>query len=172
MKNHFTIFTLAVLLTLSLAAQSRFDSPMQGVRQAADQTVTSSTTMVNSSLSVPLETNKTYFFTIYLPFSLAGVVSGYKFDLSSPSGLANFSCTPMVYNGGSGTLLSAVPMASVSSLVNGALATTGDHYVEMKGNIEVGSTAGNFILRFAQNTSSASAITLKQGATMTVQEVR
>ena len=170
-QNRLVICVLAVLLALSLAAQSRFDSPTQTVMQPSDQSVTSSTTLTDSSLVILLEANKKYAFQAYLPLNLGGTAPGYKFAWAGPT-MSNSSCTPLVVNGSTSTLITAVPLAAFNSVLSGALATSGAHTIWMEGSLEVGGTGGNLKLQFAQSTSSGQAVTLKRGARLTVQEVR
>ena len=140
------------------------------LRKSADQAVANSTTLTDDTdLSFAVTASRTYCFRLSIPFNLAGVVSGYKFQLSLPSGLTSLVWNGQVYNAVSLALVSVQVLTSVT-VISGALATSGDHLLQMEGTVEVGGTGGSLTLQFAQNTSSGSAITVKKNATMIVQE--
>ena len=153
--------------------QQQHTSAVYAIRKVADQSITSSTTLTNDTeLFAPVEANKNYHFRASVPFNLAGVVSGYKFTFASPSGHTNFVCTPLIYNGGTSTLLTVAPITTPGTAVAGALATSGDHYAAWEGVLENGASAGNINFQFAQNTSNGSAITVKRGAILIVMQVK
>lgn len=128
---------------------------------AADQSVTSSTTLVTATgLSQPVEASRGYGFQAVIMFNLAGVVSGMKFSVSTPASPTNLAYLIEILNG---TGLSVAALG-LSAPVAGALATTGLHIARFFGTLENGSNAGNLLLQFAQNTSDASAITVKRGS--------
>ena len=112
-----------------------------------------------TNLVSPIEANRAYGFLAVVQFNLAGIVSGYKFGVSTPG-----SPTNSMYN--IETISSALAFVGLglSAQVAGALATTGLHMVRFHGVIENGANAGNLALHFAQNTSDGSAITVKRGS--------
>lgn len=128
-----------------------------GVIKGADQSVTSSTALVNdNALTVPLVAGATYLFDCYLDYEggttgasdlkwqwsiPAGATMRYGADYPSTSGLAvtigtNTAATvPHAGTNGAGTLMSA----------------------RMKGSVTMSSTAGPLQLQWAQVTSSGTA---------------
>jgi hypothetical protein len=139
--------------------------------QAANQAVTSNTTPQSSNtLTVNLGANKKYKVNVLAPFSLAGVLSGYKFQLSGPASPTNIIGVSSVLS----NLLAVVATqldSSFSSAFAGALATASTHYYKWDGVIENGSNAGALTVQFAQNTSDSSAITLLRGGYLAIEEV-
>lgn len=132
-------------------------------RVPADQSIVSSTTLVNVTDFVQaVAANSIWGFQAIIQFNLAGVLSGFKFGLSTPTSPTNGFYTIEVLNG---TGLSIVALG-LSATVSGALATTGLHVCRVSGMIENGSTAGNIAVQIAQNVSDGSAITVKRGSWM------
>jgi len=143
-------------------------SPIYVARQAADQSVTSSTTLVDSDdLKIAVAAGKKYYYRLFAPFALAGVVSGYKFQLNLPSGIAHIIQDDQVLNGITSTVV-LVRVDVTVTIISGALASSGDHVLLIEGSFENGATAGNVVLQFAQNTSDGSAITIKKGGVLIV----
>lgn len=142
------------------------------VLKTADQPVTSSTTLTNDTdLFFPVQANKKYAFRFLIPFNLAGILSGYKFQVSTPSAPSSFVHTARIENGATGGMVGLSVLTSISPQA-GALATTGDHAGVWEGTLENGVNAGNLQFQFAQNVSSAPAITIKRGAYLTIMEVQ
>lgn len=126
------------------------------VIKGADQSVTSSTVMVNdSALVLPVVANAAYLFDCYLDYE--GGASGSS-DLqwvwAVPGGGAAMRYQPVgtTTSGGAltGQTLAGGDTQAVSS--NGAGVLRG---VSMNGTLVTGSAAGTLQLRWAQNTSSA-----------------
>lgn len=146
--------------------------PPAGVSNSADQTITSSTTLTDSTdLQIAVDGARKYLFKVYAPIHLNGIVSGYKVGLACTVSPTSVVYTSDVRNGVAGTLVTSVVATALGS-INGALATIGDHTVIMEGIIETGTANGMFKVQFAQNTSDTGAIILKRGATIQIQEVR
>lgn len=144
---------------------------MQTNRSASDQGISSSTALTDATgLSVNLEPNKKYRFYINASFNLAGILSGYKFQIVTPTSPTNYIANVQILNGVLGSLLNAVVHTAGSTVVSGGLATTGNHILKINGLIENGANAGSLKLQFAQNTSDSSAITLKRGSYIEVFE--
>lgn len=133
------------------------------VYQKADQSVTSSVTAIDSTnLTANVEANAVYDFELWVPFSLAGTASGYKFSLDAPVTPTNLLFDLRLFDGVTPALVRELFRTSFGG-ISGALAVIGTHLLTIKGMIET-SDAGHINLRFAQNTSDSSAITLKRGA--------
>lgn len=127
---------------------------------ASDQAITSQTTLQTiTGFSSPVEANRCYGFLAIIQFNLAGVVSGFKFGVSTPA-----SPTNIIYN--IEVLSSGLVIAGIglSATVGAALVTTGLHLARISGVLENGANAGNLILQAAQNTSDGSALTIKRGS--------
>jgi len=127
---------------------------------AADQSVTSSTGLVNiTGMVAAVEANRAYGFLVEIQFNLAGIVSGFKFGVSAPASPTNLAYTIDVTASG----LTIVGLG-LSATIAAALATTGLHKVTMRGVLENGANAGSLVPQFAQNVSDGSAITIKRGS--------
>lgn len=140
-------------------------------RNSSDQSLTSQTSPQDATgISVAVDANKAYSFRLYAPFNLAGVVSGYKFQLVGPNSPTNYIATYKLFTS-LGALLGEATQTSLSTLISGALATIGDHLIEINGLLENGVNSGTLKLQFAQNTSDGSAIVLKRGSFIELQEI-
>lgn len=135
------------------------------VSKAADQSVTSSTTLTNDShLVAALVANATYILDGYLMLFGSGAGLGdAKIDFTVPSG------TTMHYT--SGGVVAANPATQYEDTVNAnstarTIGTNGttDMGVALHAHIVVGSTAGNVQLRFAQNSSNVTATGFRAGS--------
>jgi hypothetical protein len=135
------------------------------VRKPADQSVTSSTTLTNDNdLVVSLEANATYEVDGYLMVFGSGAGLGdCKIDFTIPSGAS------MRYT--SGGVVNSNPATAYEDTVNAnttarAIGTNGsvDMGVPLRADIVMGSTAGSVQLRFAQNSSNATATGFRAGS--------
>lgn len=155
---------LAVLVfALSVHAQNQMASrSVYPQRKTADEAVTSSTTLQDDDeLQFYVPANGKYHYRFHVPVNLSGIVSGYKFQVVLPTGVSEVVQTEKVFNGIAATLVAVKVEASVTVL-SGALASAGDHVLEIEGAVVNGSTADYMKLQFAQNTSDASAITVQE----------
>ena len=134
------------------------------VTKAADQSLdTSITPTAITSFSIDLLAGKTYKFRAYVPFSLAGVASGYRFQVTGPATPAIITYSMKAYNGVNGTLALMSVKTALSSELTGALAAIGTHCLEVDGTIKTDG-AGSLGIEFAQNDSDAGAIVVLKGA--------
>jgi len=140
------------------------------VVQGADHPVTNNTLVSSAYLTVPLLANTSYQFEINAPFNVAGVVSGYKFQMLGPASPTFASVTQQATGGGALGVLALNIVALGVSLAAGLL-SSGDNVFVARGTIVNGANAGNLTLQFAQNTTNASAITLKRGGYMIVRKI-
>lgn len=171
LKNLLLIAAVLCAFASCAVAQVSSTSAVYVARQAADQSVTSSTTLVDSdNLKVSVAANKKYYYRVFAPFALDGVVSGYKFQLTLPSGIAHIIQDDQVLNGITSTIV-LIRIDITVTIISGALASSGDHVLLIEGSFENGVNAGDVKLQFAQNTSDGSAITLKKGAVLFVSPV-
>lgn len=130
-----------------------------------DITITANTTLADiTGLVHPMQANKSYGFIAELLYNLAGIISGQKFAVNTPASPTNVAYRIEVVNG-TGLTLAAV---GLSAAVGAGLAQTGLHLAKISGVIENGVNAGNLSIQAAQNTSDASALTIKRGSWLRV----
>jgi len=135
------------------------------VRKSSDQTVTSSTTLVNDSqLKFAVAASETYIFQAWLYTYAADGTPDIKVTFTGPSGSTVFwSSSQVIFTGGGATTLTVVAPG----------ATAADFYVDanyraiqLYGTILNGGTAGDLQFQFAQNTSSANGTSVKAGSSL------
>lgn len=133
------------------------------VRKSSDQSVTSSTTVVNDSqLKFAVAANETYIFEAWLYTYAADGTPDIKVTFTGPSGsTVLWSSSQVIFNAGGSTTLTVVS----------AGATTADLFVDanfraiqLYGTILNSTTAGDLQFQWAQNTSSANSTTVKAGS--------
>jgi hypothetical protein len=133
------------------------------VRKSADQSVTSSTTIANDThLKFAIGANETYTFNLWLYTSAANSTPGIKWNVAGPSGSTVFFSPPNTYPMADGATVIATIGSSTDTFqgfVDGNLRP-----ILIQGTILNGSTAGDVQLKWAQNTSSATATTVKAGS--------
>lgn len=130
----------------------------------ADHSMNSSVALINiNNLSCPLEANRAYAFSSELQFSLAGIVSGFKFGIAAPASPAN-----LLYQIEAVTSGLAIAALGLSTGIAAALALTGPHVAHISGLIENGANAGLLAIQFAQNVSNISPITILRGSWLNV----
>lgn len=139
--------------------------------KSGDQSVTSSTTLVNdSALAVPVEANAVY--KVELLIYYAGgthATADFKYNFTFPSGAGSASVRYL----GLSTAL-AIQYGTVVLGGAGAFGTNGTGNiltVDLEFNLTTSSTAGNLQLQWAQNTSNATATTVKAGSIMTARRI-
>ena len=158
-----TILSLALLTAFLLQLGSRTGS-VYTVYQTADQTSNSTTLADSNDLKVWLNANEKFAYNLFVPFNLGGITSGYKFQLNMPSGVTFLIQEANVINPTSISLV-AVRIDATVTVINGALATAGDHSLTIQGTVQNGSTAGYMTLQFGQNVQDlVNALTLKKGS--------
>lgn len=135
------------------------------VRKSSDQTVTSSTTLVNDSqLKFAVAANETYIFQAWLYTYAADGTPDIKVTFTGPSGsTVLWSSSQVIFNAGGSTTLTVVAAGG----------TTADLFVDsnlraiqLYGTILNSSTAGDVQLQWAQNTSSANGTSVKAGSSI------
>lgn len=150
---------------------------IQYAANTANQSVTSSTTMVNATnLSVPVVANATYVFECNLSVSGGNAAGDIKFGFTMPTGA-------QVDYGGQGLDIGLASAAvgtinaqgqenqtsPTTALVYGA--STAVTRVMITGQCRMSSTGGTLQLQFAQNASNATASVLRARSYMTVTRV-
>ena len=133
------------------------------VRKSSDQSVTSSTTVVNDSqLKFAVEASATYIFEAWLYTYAADGTPDIKVTFTGPAGsTVLWSSSQVIFNAGGATTLTVVAAGG----------TTADLFVDanfraiqLYGTILNSTTAGDVQLQWAQNTSSANSTTVKAGS--------
>ena len=139
--------------------------------KASDQPLTSSTTLASdSALLVPLEASAKY--DVELKLYYTGGTTGssdLKFAWTVPSGTTITGSALAISNPlGVALLYYTQATASVFSASNG----TGNPFgIRVWGTVVTSSTTGNLQLTWAQNTSSATATTVKAGSLLTARRI-
>lgn len=134
--------------------------------KTGDESVTSSTTLQNDDqLVLPLAANARYIFDGWLHYLGAATPAGdLKLSLSVPSG-ATVHWTNFGVNTSALTAYNVVPEGTGLAGPR-AVGTNGatEMSCQPRGYLTVGSTSGNLQLQWAQNSSSATATTIKAGS--------
>jgi hypothetical protein len=135
------------------------------VRKSADQSVTSSTTLVNDSeLLFAVAANETYIFQLWLFVFANDGVPDIKLTCSGPSGSTVLWSSSQVILLTDGTVTATTTQAS--GVTQALLVDANNRAIQLYGTILNGSTAGNLQFQFAQDTSSATSITVKAGSSI------
>lgn len=138
---------------------------------ASGQAIASNTTPQSiSTFGSMVDANTYYSFQYWVPFSLGGILSGYKFQFAVPSSNI-FTASYTIYNQVTGTLLTS-GILTTNIAISGALATVGTHLISIRGLIQTSATPGQFELQMAQNVSNASPITALQGSWATITRIQ
>ena len=136
---------------------------IKSVRKSADQSVTSNTTVANDThLKFAVAASETYIFNIWLYIYAADATPDIKLTCTGPSG------STVLWSPGQATYL---PDATPTVGTVQASGVTASYFVDanlrplvLQGTILNSATAGDLTLQWAQNTSSATATTIKAGS--------
>ena len=135
------------------------------VSKTADQSITSDSTLNNDSeLFFPMLANTKYQFKLEVFFD-TGAVPDFKWRHSGPAAATLVRIAERDSAPGSGTLSFSV--ATAYSTVDNTLVTTSGTtggYVSLEGIIHNGVNAGDFHFQWSQNSSSATATTVRAGS--------
>jgi hypothetical protein len=136
---------------------------IKSVRKSSNQSVTSSTTLVDDSqLLFAVEANATYLFNIFLWVYAADGTPDIKLTVTGPSGSSIAFSPSTYYATGDGT--TALGTVATGGVTFGAFVDANERNQLYFGSILNGGTAGNLQFRWAQNTSSGTATTVKAGS--------
>jgi hypothetical protein len=161
------------------AAELQFLVPLF-VRKTSNQSVTSSTTLVNdSALVLPMLASVTYELTAQL-FYIGNDTGDIKVTFTQPTG-STLSWGPIgasqaAVTGSAtagtgewwGTNVNTTASPTTSMPMGGS---TSDLHMVIRGIVVVSATAGNLQLQWAQNTSNGTATTVKAGSWMSLRRV-
>jgi len=135
------------------------------VRKSADQSVTSSTTLVNDThLKFAVAANETYIFQLWLFTYAADGTPDIKVTCAGPSGsTVLWSSSQVIFNAAAATTLTSVNTSGVSADL---FVDANNRAIQLYGTIANGATAGDLQFQWAQNTSSANSTTIKAGSSI------
>jgi hypothetical protein len=138
---------------------------IKSVRKSSDQTVTSSTTLVNDSqLLFAVAANETYIFQAWLYTFAADGTPDIKVTFTGPAGsTVLWSSSQVIFNAAAATTLTVVAAGGTSSDL---FVDANFRAIQLYGTILNGGTAGNLQFQFAQNTSSANGTSVKAGSSI------
>jgi hypothetical protein len=138
---------------------------VKSVRKSSDQTVTSSTTLVNDSqLKFAVAANETYIFQAWLYTYAADGTPDIKVTFTGPSGsTVLWSSSQVIFNAGGSTTLTVV---STGGTAADLFVDSNFRAIQLYGTILNGGTAGDLQFQFAQNTSSANGTSVKAGSSI------
>lgn len=140
------------------------------IRKTADEIVTDTTIQDDNHLTVSLDASSAYYFHFVLFFTNAGAGEGVKFDINGTVGVSSVKAQVSIYDDTLNTLAAFARVEALATSV-GAGISSGDNFASIEGTIET-STAGTFLLRFAQNATGASAgVTLEENSSMTLRKL-
>jgi hypothetical protein len=132
------------------------------IRKSADQSVTSSTTLVtDNALTWAVDANVNYLFDAYLVYT-GGTTGDIKIGWAVPSGSGMSWSAEGLDEDLNYKNVGNLSEASTSPY--GCVNTTTGRMILVAGYLRVDATAGNFSLRFAQQVSSATATTMRAGS--------
>lgn len=142
-------------------------------RTTAAQNVTSSTDPVPANgLAVPVKAGESYIVRAFVPFSVfPSAAGGFKFSMSGGAA-GHIGLAYMVFDGVSKTMVSAELITNDDAQVAGALSSSvASHFLIIEGTLLNVTADGDLRLKFAQNASSASPITLITGGYLTLTKI-
>jgi hypothetical protein len=164
-----TSSTSTSLAATASAVKSAYDlastaaAAIKSVRKSSDQTVTSSTTLVNDSqLKFAVAANETYIFETWLYTFAADGTPDIKVTFTGPSGsTVLWSSSQVIFNAAAATTLTSVNPGGTSADL---FVDANNRAIQLYGTILNGATAGDVQLQWAQNTSSANGTSVKAGS--------
>lgn len=148
------------------------DYEVKTVVQAADQSVTNSTTFASATdLFLPLLASARYKLTGCLLWNAAGTTAGGKLQFTGPAAPTLVHYSSWAQNSSTVTTL-GTPAAAFATPQAYAFASTGLKYGNVHGYISNGVNAGTLQLQFAQNVLDAvNAVTLKAGSWLELRRI-
>lgn len=131
-------------------------------------------TLATSFMSFPVAKNGSYLVKGKLLYTLPGVTSGIKFGYAGGY-TGSFRGGQIAYSPASGVVVFTSVAVGASSGGNFGipLATTGNGWIDFEGVLNGGSTAGTFLVQFAQNTTDGSnAVSLLAGSFLIAERIQ
>lgn len=132
--------------------------------KSADESVSNNTYQNDDHLVVAVEANRDYIVEVLLLFT-GGATGDAKWQFTMPAGAV---LTWGIYTIDTGGTIATVGNSNQSSPAGnsqtGTVGTSTYRATFIRGTLEVGGTAGNFQLQWAQNTTDATATVLRRGS--------
>jgi hypothetical protein len=148
---------------LAWATAASGGATIQSVRKSSNQSVTSSTTLVNDSqLKFAIAANETFIFNVWLWVYTADGTPDIKLTMTGPSGSTLYWSPSTYYATADGT--NALGTVNAGTVTLNAFSDANERNQLYFGSILNGGTAGDVQLQWAQNTSSGTATTVKAGS--------
>lgn len=153
---------------LHVAGNAVFDGTIQTTTlisgyKTADESVISSTTLQNDDhLTVSLAASAKYWFKFWIFTNNAGALGGFKAALGGTVGVTSLKAQIEITDDTTNATAALARVTALSSAVGAGLGS-GDNFTTIEGTIET-STAGTFLLQWAQNTSEASNTTVQRNS--------
>jgi hypothetical protein len=153
---------------LAWAAAPSSGATVKTVRKSADQSVTSSTTIINDThLKFAVAANETYIFQIWLYTYAADGTPDIKLTCAGPSGsTVLWSSSQVIYLSDGTPTLTSVQTSGATGGASSLFVDANNRAIMLYGTISNGATAGDLQFQWAQNTSSANSTTVKAGSSI------
>ena len=141
---------------------------IKSVRKSSDQTVTSSTTLVNDSqLKFAVAASETYIFQVWLYTYAADGTPDIKLTCAGPAGsTVLWSSSQVIYLSDGTPTLTSVQTSGATGGASSLFVDANNRAIMLYGTIANGGTAGDLQFQFAQNTSSANGTSVKAGSSI------
>lgn len=123
-------------------------------------------TLVDTDLVIPIAANQSFRGRFWGIFTLAGVASGVKFQLTVPAAGTLYQLIWKIYDTATPAVIFDAQVASAA--FSNALAAIDTYFVEGTFDVANGVNAGNVALQFAQLVTDAGAATFLAGASMEI----
>ena len=138
--------------------------------KTADESVSSSTVLQNDDhLTLSLEASARYAFEFELYTNNVAAAEGIRLALGGTVGVTSLKAQISIWNETTNVLAAFARVTAFASVV-GVATPTGVGYDTIKGTIET-STAGTFLLQWAQQVSGASATTVQRNSLLRVKRI-
>lgn len=132
-----------------------------GRRKVSDQSVTSSTTLVNDTvITWPVDAFGQYIFDLYLAYT-GSTTGNLSIGFGVPTGATMSWCADGLDTGLAYKNVANLTAVSVSAY--GCASISAARTVHVSGFLSVDVTAGTFVLKWAQNTSNATSTVMRAG---------
>lgn len=154
------------MVLTSGAGRLQIAAPLRGsIYKTADESVASSTVLQDDDhLTVTLGASASYWFKFFLFHNNVGALEGIKVAVSGTAGVTSLKAQITITDDTTNTTAALARVTAFGSAVGAGLGA-GDNYTEIQGVIET-STAGTFLLQFAQNASGTNAVTMQRGSSL------
>lgn len=140
------------------------------IRKTADQTVTDATLVSDSHLTLSLAVTSAYYFSFQLFTTNSGAAEGLQLCVNGTVGVSSLKAQISIFDDLLNTLVGFGRITAFASAVGAAL-SSGSNFSVISGVIET-STAGTFLLQFAQNAVGLGAgVTVQKNSSLTLRKL-